>query len=154
MTTGQLLNSLGGGLSFLLASSFIKESSPDNSSSCDSVNNSMTSVLATPRLSFLPSSDETSVRSQIQYYMYSLAGPCIILCILCMAYFPSQPPTPPSISSTQERSSFLVGCKQIVTNPSAWVIALVWSVPQGITQTWSALMVVNFTKVPQSSTLN
>merc|ERR550519_2403156 len=75
---GQLLNSLGGGLSFLLASSFIKESSPDNSSSCDSVNNSMTSVLATPRLSFLPSSDETSVRTQIQFYMYSLGGPCIV----------------------------------------------------------------------------
>ena len=41
-----------------------------------------------------------------------------------------RPPKPPSRSSREERLDFVAGSLELLRNPSSWLLALVWSVPQ------------------------
>ena len=83
------MNTLGAGLSFVLATSFISESEVIEA---EAVN---------------------QIRTDISYYLISLAAPSLVLFILTLVYFPSQPPSPPSKTSSISRVHFFSSCKQV-----------------------------------------
>lgn len=123
---GQVSNGLGIGMSFLLASQFVR---PIDT----------TSDISTEEILIL--------KRDILWYMYSNAIPSGIFFIMICIYFPAAPPSPPSISSGHNRLNFISGFIEIAKKPSAWIIAIGASIPQGIVIAWTAMMVVNLTHV-------
>jgi len=123
----QMLNNLGTGLSFLLASVIVKEPGSLNTSHNVS------------------SQYREEMRQSINTYLLVLSVPAILLFVCSVIYFPSKPPKPPSRSSRQERLDFIQGAVSLLTNSSSWVIAIVWSVPQAIWNNWCAMMVLSLT---------
>ena len=85
--------------------------------------------------------------SDIDVYMLTNSIPASLLFILVLIYFPSLPPSPPSLSSQQSRLQFSSGFRQVLTNWSCWLVSVGCSIPQGITVAWTAMMVVNLTQV-------
>jgi len=138
----QMLNNIGQGLSFLIASLIIKDPKQEG------VTNS--TCAATPTSQHLHDASLSSgskLKDDIHHYMLVLCVPAIILFLSTLVYFPSKPPKPPSRSSSEERLDFVIGAKQLVRNPASWLIAIVWSIPQAIWNNWCAMMVVSLTKV-------
>ena len=74
------------------------------------------------------------LREEINTYLIVLCIPALVLLLCSLLYFPNTPPKPPSRSSRQERLDFMKGSLELLRNPSSWLIAIVWSVPQVETQ--------------------
>eukprot|EP00092_Neocalanus_flemingeri_P005346 GFUD01005760.1.p1 GENE.GFUD01005760.1~~GFUD01005760.1.p1 ORF type:complete len:483 (+),score=101.39 GFUD01005760.1:82-1530(+) len=129
-TIAQVFNGLGTGMSFLLASQIVRPID-------DLIEFNRTVTAA----------EVQSLERDIQWYMYSNAIPAGVLFILIIAYFPSAPKKPPSISSNQARLDFLTGFKEVMKSRAAWLIAIGCSIPQGIVVAWTAMMVVNLTQI-------
>ena len=92
-------------------------------------------------------SDRALLQSDIESYMLSTALPASLLFILILLYFPSLPPTPPSLTSQHTRLDFMTGLRQLMTSWSCWLVSVGSSIPQGICVAWTAMMVVNLTQV-------
>jgi len=129
-TIAQVFNGLGTGMSFLLASQIVRPID-------DLVSDNKT----------ITDEDRTALELDIQWYMYSNAIPAAVLFLLILAYFPSAPAKPPSVSSNEARLDFLSGFKEVMASPAAWLIAIGCSIPQGIVVAWTAMMVVNLTQI-------
>ena len=95
----QMLNNVGQGVSFLVASLMVEE--PGNGTGL--VNSTS------------PGPGVEEVRAQLQHYLLLLAVPAITTFLLALLYFPSKPPTAPSRSSQEPRLDFATGVKQLVT---------------------------------------
>jgi len=85
------------------------------------------------------------VESDIRLLVYLYAGVAIVITALILAYFPSEPPTPPSNSATQERLSFTSGFKDLLKNKNGWLVMLAYAISQGLVQMWQSSMVINLT---------
>ena len=70
-----------------------------------------------------------------------------LLLVVALAYFPSHPPSPPSVSSVQPRLGWGAGWRDIVTSGPCWLITLAYAGSQGISQTWQSTMVINLTQL-------
>ena len=130
-TIAQVFNGLGTGMSFLLASQIVRpidDLIPDPNTTISDI-------------------DRDALDRDIQWYMYSNAIPAGVLFLLIIAYFPSAPANPPSVSSNQARLDFLSGFKEVMKSSAAWLIAIGCSIPQGIVVAWTAMMVVNLTEI-------
>lgn len=79
--------------------------------------------------------------------MFSNAVPAIVLFLLIVIYFPSNPKIPPSLSSQQGRLDFISGFSEVMKSGACWLVAVGCSIPQGISVAWTAMMVINLTKV-------
>ena len=87
------------------------------------------------------------IQSDIEVYMFSNAVPAIVLFLLIVIYFPSNPKIPPSLSSQQGRLDFISGFSEVMKSGACWLVAVGCSIPQGISVAWTAMMVINLTKV-------
>ena len=136
----QMLNNVGSGLSFLLASILVKEpESHHHNSSCN--------IRAGHTAPVNVGSDTVAeLRTDIEHYLLALFIPALLLFLSTIIYFPSKPPTPPSRSSREERLDFVQGALELVRNPSSWLLATVWSIPQAIWNNWCAMMVMSLTR--------
>jgi len=130
-TIAQVFNGLGTGMSFLLASQIVRPID-------DMITNDNGTV---------SNAELHALERDIQWYMYSNAIPAAVLFVLIIAYFPSAPQKPPSVSSYQSRLDFISGFKEVMKSPAAWLIAIGCSIPQGIVVAWTAMMVVNLTQI-------
>jgi len=138
----QMLNNIGQGLSFLIASLMIKDPKQDG------ITNTTCQAEPTKHKLYDVSKSSTSIlKEDIHHYMLVLCVPALVLFLSTLLYFPSRPPKPPSRSSSEERLDFIFGAKQLLKNPASWLIAIVWSIPQAIWNNWCAMMVVSLTKV-------
>ena len=90
MSLLQMLNNIGQGISFLLASLIVEDPSTHS--------NSTTITLPTTNSSTSPP-PQLVVREELQHYLLLLSGPALATFVLVLCYFPSKPPTPPSRSS-------------------------------------------------------
>ena len=122
----QMLNNVGTGLSFLLASILVKEPSLQHKNqsnvSCQGPHINQSFIVT--------NSSKEDLKKDIENYLIVLCVPAIVLFICSLVYFPSKPPKPPSRSSREERLDFLKGTIELVKNPSSWLLAIVWSIPQ------------------------
>jgi len=139
----QMLNNVGTGLSFLLASILVKEPSLQHKNqsnvSCQGPHINQSFIVT--------NSSKEDLKKDIENYLIVLCVPAIVLFICSLVYFPSKPPKPPSRSSREERLDFLKGTIELVKNPSSWLLAIVWSIPQALWNNWCAMMVMSLTKI-------
>ena len=124
----QMLNNVGTGMSFFLASIIVDD---PKSQSHHSFNNSSSSCHHPYSDKQEPKSSRTDLKNDIENYLIILCVPAVVLFICSLIYFPSKPPKPPSRSSREERLDFVKGSLEILRNPSSWMLAIVWSIPQG-----------------------
>lgn len=143
----QMLNNIGQGLSFLIASLMIKDPKHESNSSMTTNSTCEVSVDTPSHMFEISKATQHSLKTDINHYMLVLCVPALVLFICTVFYFPSKPPKPPSRSSSEERLDFVSGCKQLLCNPASWLLAIVWSIPQAIWNNWCAMMVVSLTKV-------
>jgi len=140
-SVAQVLNGLGTGMSFLLASQIVRPID-------DLLSNQTFPNGSYPDPSrILQPTELQNIEADIQWYMYSNAVPAGLLFLAILVYFPSAPPLPPSLSSTVERLDILAGFKEVVRTKESWLIAIGCSVPQGVVIAWTAMMVVNLTEI-------
>merc|ERR1711892_5198 len=139
---GQTLNCFGGGLVYLIAGLVVKTS---NNGGSEHGNNCKTDNVTEPSLIF--TSDSEIYRTELSYYLYTLAGPPFLLFILTLVYFPAKPLRPPSTTSQLKKTVALSGFISLLKNPQAWLILLVNTISSGVPGTWMAMMVTNLTKV-------
>jgi len=138
----QMLNNIGGGLSFLIASVMVRSPTTNSTNS-----NTTSSIPSTPFTNTSSSISVSDTESDLQYYLIALTGPAIAIFLLTLLYFPSKPPSPPSRSSQETRLDFWAGTMELLNNPNSWGIAVVWAIPQAVWNNWCALMVISLTKV-------
>lgn len=143
----QMLNNIGQGLSFFIASLMIKDPKEDRRNSSIITNSTCEAPSGSLHEIEISKAARSSLKGDIEHYMLVLCVPALVLFICTVLYFPSKPPKPPSRSSSEERLDFVKGAKQLLKNPSSWLIAIVWSIPQAIWNNWCAMMVVSLTKV-------
>jgi len=129
----QMLNNVGQGVSFLIASLMVEDPPTHHVNITTSNNASIATTL--------------KVRGQIEHYLLLLSVPAILTFLMAVVYFPSKPPTPPSNSAKEARLPFLPGAIQLLKNPNSWAIAIVWAIPQAVWNNWCALMVISLTKI-------
>ena len=141
---GQMFNGLGNGVSFLLARLFVWSSGhgTSNGINCqgqdddDGVNNTH-------------SADKALLRGEINNYLLSLAIPPVVFFLCILLYFPSKPPTPPSVSAMcqDDRPSLLAATRSLLRTPAAWLLVTVTAVSQSVPGTWAAMMVTNMSRL-------
>merc|ERR1711892_1326676 len=83
----------------------------------------------------------------LRYYMFSNAIPAGLLFVFILAFFPSSPKTPPSISSKQPRLSLFSSFKYLLMNKGAWLIVIGLAVSQGVLYAWTARQVETLSKI-------
>merc|ERR1719361_210106 len=135
----QMLNNVGQGVSFLIASLMVDEPSHSPTHHVNATSNNASLVASEVT--------KLKVRVEIEHYLLLLSVPAIITFLMAALYFPSKPPTPPSNSAKEARLPFLPGAIQLLKNPNSWAIAIVWAIPQAVWNNWCALMVISLTKI-------
>jgi len=139
----QMLNNVGTALSFLIDELMVTENAGADPAH-------LNSTCITKTGGNISGTEEKEMRTNMEHYLLALTAPAAVLFSLAIIYFPSKPPQPPSKSSTEERLSFLSGIMEMIRSPSAWMIAIIWSIPQAIWNNWCALMVVSLTKIGEN----
>jgi len=135
----QMANSLGVGVSFVLGNQMVNSVVIENSNS--SHNLSTTPAAVTQEI------DLDNVKEDINKLMYLYGGVSVAIAVCIIAYFPSEPPNPPSTSAAVTRMDFLVGAKALVKSKNAWLLMLTYAVSQSLLQMWQSMMVVNMTNL-------
>ena len=131
----QMLNNVGTGLSFFLASVLVKEPRLNHHNVSNATCQDRT--LDSDHHQNVSTVSVHDLRQDIQHYLIVLCVPAIILFVTSVIYFPNKPPKPPSPSSREERLDFVKGTLELVRNPSSWLLAIVWSIPQVNRLLWS-----------------
>ena len=116
LSLGQMFNVLGVGLSFILGTYLVRESTAGSASttchSDDVTGGGNITISTVPPMGEL--GDKEAVRGDIERLLYLQTGASAVLLILVVLYYPSKPPTPPSPSASTPRTEFLAGFKQIL----------------------------------------
>ncbi|XP_071103140.1 solute carrier family 49 member 4 homolog [Haliotis cracherodii] len=82
----------------------------------------------------------SEVRSGIMRLMYTECAACVLLLLLVVVYFPAKPPSPPSLTASMERTSYLQGLKGLFTHKRFLVILVAFSVPTGVFLVFGAVL--------------
>ena len=126
---GQMFNALGIGVSFIFGTFLVREASDD----CELDN----------ALCLNKDSDLELARDDINILLWVHGGASLVIFLLILIYFPSQPPKPPSISATAPRTLFLEGFKTLIKSRTAWFTMITYSMSQGLVQMWQSVMIIN-----------
>ncbi|CAL4064365.1 unnamed protein product [Meganyctiphanes norvegica] len=87
---------------------------------------------------------QDEIKGDIRNLMFIYAGFGALLFISIAIYFPSRPPIPPSISSTQEKLSFNESIRKLLSNKAMIWILISYSVGVGIPFVWGSVMNYSF----------
>ena len=135
-----MFNALGVGVSYLLGTLIVSEvTSEDAKHSHDEVSK----IINETNGAF----NKEAVQSDIEILMYVYAGVSTVISLLIILYFPSQPPSPPSNSASEDRMGFMAGIKSLLFSKNAWLIMMTYSMSQGLVQMWQSSMVINLTSM-------
>ncbi|XP_067687119.1 solute carrier family 49 member 4 homolog [Haliotis asinina] len=101
--------------------------------------------------SLTPAANISEVRGGIMRLMYTECAACVLLLVMVVVYFPAKPPSPPSLTASIERTSYLRGIKGLFTNKDFWMIMLAFSVPTGVYMAFGTVLdvVLNSVHVTQ-----
>ncbi|XP_071103050.1 solute carrier family 49 member 4 homolog [Haliotis cracherodii] len=87
-----------------------------------------------------PPANLSEVRRGIMRLMYIECAACVLLLLLVVVYFPAKPPSPPSLTASMERTSYLQGLKGLFTHKRFLVIMVAFSVPTGVFSVFAAVL--------------
>ena len=130
----QMFNALGVGVSNLLGTYIVREVGGENSGDGDKTETG-------------DDMNIKNVESDIEMLLYVYAGVSTLISILILIYFPSEPPSPPSNTASEDRLGFLNGIKSLVKNRNAWPVVITYAMSQGLVQMWQSLLVINLTSL-------
>nr|XP_027214480.1 disrupted in renal carcinoma protein 2 homolog isoform X1 [Penaeus vannamei]XP_027214481.1 disrupted in renal carcinoma protein 2 homolog isoform X1 [Penaeus vannamei]XP_027214482.1 disrupted in renal carcinoma protein 2 homolog isoform X1 [Penaeus vannamei] len=82
----------------------------------------------------------SDIQSDIKLLLYIYAGFAVALMLAILAYFPSKPPTPPSITSSIERHDFVTSLKKIIRNRDLMLVTLSYGVSVGVPAAWMSVL--------------
>ena len=89
----------------------------------------------------LPKGDQyQQIKADVLKYMYITFGSCALVFLLILAYFPTEPPEPPSVSAGIERANYKESIRMILKNVNFWILALVYSIPNGAGTGWVSVI--------------
>ena len=80
------------------------------------------------------------IKTDIMRYMYFSFASCALAFLLIIVYFPSQPPSLPSLSAGIQRVNYKEGTKRIIRNLNFWILALAYSIPNGVAVGWVSVI--------------
>ncbi|XP_067687606.1 solute carrier family 49 member 4 homolog [Haliotis asinina] len=87
--------------------------------------------------------DLAAERDGIMRLMYVECAASVLLLLLVVVYFPAKPPSPPSVTASIERTSYLDGLKGLFTHRRFLLILTAYSIPAGVYSAFSAVIDVN-----------
>ncbi|XP_069169382.1 solute carrier family 49 member 4 homolog isoform X2 [Procambarus clarkii] len=82
------------------------------------------------------------IKSDIKTLLYIYAAVGVTLLIAILVYFPTKPPTPPSVTSSVQRLNFKSSLKKLMRNRNVLLTTIAYSVCIAIPATW--LSVLNY----------
>ncbi|KAK7073107.1 Solute carrier 49 member 4 [Halocaridina rubra] len=82
----------------------------------------------------------SEIRSDIKVLMYIGAGIAVALLVTVYLYYPSKPPTPPSVSSSMERLEFRDSIKKLLRNRDVILLTLSYGISVGVPSAWFAVL--------------
>ncbi|KAG0729605.1 Disrupted in renal carcinoma protein 2 [Chionoecetes opilio] len=82
----------------------------------------------------------TEIRSDIRRLMYIWAGVGVATMVTVLVYFPSKPPSPPSLTSHIERLGFIDSMKIIVRNRDLLLVTLSYGLAIGVPSAWASVL--------------
>ena len=101
----------------------------------------------------LPKGDQyQQIKADVLKYMYITFGSCALVFLLILAYFPAEPPVPPSVSAGIERANYKEGIRMIIKNVNFWILALAYSIPNGAGTGWVSVIDLILSDVGVSQT--
>ena len=71
------------------------------------------------------------IRRHIMYLNYSAFGWSTLLFLVILIYFPSKPPSPPSVTASIDRLDFKNGLKLMMKNKKLWILSFCIAIPSG-----------------------
>ncbi|KAG0726294.1 Disrupted in renal carcinoma protein 2 [Chionoecetes opilio] len=95
-----------------------------------------------PLIVRLPGPDVTTadIRHDVMRLTYIAAGLAAVSLVALVVYFPSKPPRPPSLSSSEERLRFIPGLKALVRNKTFMLLLVCYGVFVGPPVMWMTVM--------------
>lgn len=96
----------------------------------------------------LPSSDVSTadIQHDVMNLVYAGALMSVALLLALLLYFPSKPPSPPSVSSTSERIEFLPGFASLIRNRRFLITAATYGIFVGPPIAW--ITILDFSLLP------
>ena len=88
-----------------------------------------------------------TIKVQVMQFMalhVVLAG---LLFLLVLVYYPSRPGDLPSFTAGEKREDFLAGMKSFLTNPSAVLVCVAFSLSQGVAEAYYPVLDLNFAPI-------
>ncbi|KAM3917223.1 solute carrier family 49 member 4 isoform 2-T2 [Leptodactylus fuscus] len=116
-----MLNYLGGACAFLIGPLIVP--APDNSTS-----------------PFLTGGHTATIKDRIETVMYAEFGIITLLFAAVLAYFPAQPPVPPSVAAASRRLSYKSSICRLLSNFRFLMIVLAYAIPLGFYAGWSGVL--------------
>lgn len=83
------------------------------------------------------------ITRQLERLYLVLAIVAASLFLAVFLYFPSAPPTPPTLSAEVEKTEFTVGFKRLLRHKRNWLLCIACGVPTGFYGGWSAVLDLN-----------
>lgn len=80
------------------------------------------------------------IRGDIMTLMYIHCGVAAALLLAVIIYFPARPPSPPSVTSAEDKPSFLSGIKSIAKNVQLLLVLGVYSFSFGVPVVWIGVL--------------
>lgn len=93
-----------------------------------------------------PDVTQADIKQDVMRLIYIGAGIAAALLVAVVIYFPSKPPSPPSISSSEGRVKFLRGLKALGRNKKFMLLLVIYGVFVGPSVMW--LTVINYSLLP------
>ncbi|XP_068213054.1 solute carrier family 49 member 4 homolog isoform X2 [Palaemon carinicauda] len=79
------------------------------------------------------------IKGDIKILMYAYAGIAVAALLGVYFYYPSKPPTPPSLSSSVERLQFWDSIKKMLRNRDVIMVTLAYGISVGVPSAWIAV---------------
>lgn len=80
------------------------------------------------------------IREDIKVLMYIYAAIGVAVLLIVYIYYPSKPPSPPSLSSTVERLQFWESLKKMFRNRDLILVTLSYGISVGVPSAWIAVL--------------
>ena len=88
----------------------------------------------------LNDTDIPTIHTQIRNLNLAMFGVCVAFLIICIAYLPAKPPTPPSFTAGCSRYDFKTGILTLIRRPTMWYLGIMYGVSTGSFGSWFSVL--------------
>ncbi|KAK3106048.1 hypothetical protein FSP39_011651 [Pinctada imbricata] len=140
-------NYFGVGMAFIIGPQLVSSPIYSSGNGTTSQHSSLTQishllgdVTTSPSKNMSELTNFKDLQSDIMHLMYYECAASGILLLASVIYFPSKPPTPPSITASIQRVEYKKALLDIAKNRYLWMLALAYGIPAGVYGVWGAVI--------------